>query len=72
MKLAIGMKQVKTPVKLLAGLAAGAMLVTATTLTYQGLTQDEVGSPIFSRETAQAPQALVYLGPDDPEVAEQP
>jgi hypothetical protein len=57
--------------KLLRGLALGALLVAATLL-YSSMSQDEARSPSASGETTRALQAPVYMGPEDPEVAEMP
>jgi hypothetical protein len=57
--------------KLLRGLALGALLVAATLL-YISMIQGEARSPSASSETTWALQAPVYMGPEDPEVAEMP
>ena len=48
----------KSSVKLLGGLAVGAMLITATTFTYDQLRRDEAASPSSSSQIAEASQAL--------------
>jgi hypothetical protein len=70
MRFAIGMAKVnswlpesfakKSSVKLLGGLAVGAMLITATTFTYDHLRQDEAASPSSSSQITEASQALAY------------
>jgi hypothetical protein len=50
----------KSSVKLLGGLAVGAMLITATTFTYDQLRQDEAASPSSSSQTTEASQAASY------------
>src|SRR5919106_1975413 len=50
----------KSSVKLLGGLAVGAMLITATTFTYDQLRQDKAASPSSSSQIAEASQALAY------------
>ena len=70
MRFAIGMAKVnswlpesfakKSSVKLLGGLAVGAMLIAATTFTYDHLRQDEAASPSSSSQITEASQALAY------------
>jgi hypothetical protein len=50
----------KSSVKLLGGLAVGAMLITATTFTYDQLRQDEAANPSSSSQIAEASQASAY------------
>src|SRR5918997_3112789 len=50
----------KSSVKLLGGLAVGAMLIAATTFTYDHLRQDEAASPSSSSQITEASQALAY------------
>jgi hypothetical protein len=52
--------RVKTPVKLLVGLAAGAMLVTATAFTYHELRQNEAASLPGGSQPTQALHSPVY------------
>jgi hypothetical protein len=57
--------------KLFRGLALGALLVAATLL-YISMIQGEARSPSASGKATWALQAPVYMGPEDPEVAEMP
>jgi hypothetical protein len=57
--------------KLFRGLALGALLVAATLL-YFSMIQGEARSPSASGETTWTLRAPVYMGPEDPEVAEMP
>ena len=50
----------KSSVKLLGGLAIGAMLITATTFTYDQLRQDEAAGPSSSSQITEASQAASY------------
>jgi hypothetical protein len=50
----------KSSVKLLGGLAVGAMLIMATTFTYDQLRQDEAASPSSSSQITEASQASAY------------
>ena len=50
----------KSSVKLLGGLAVGAMLITATTFTYDQLRQDEAASPSSNSRITEASQASAY------------
>jgi hypothetical protein len=70
MRFAIGMAKVnswlpesfakKSSVKLLGGLAVGAMLIMATTFTYDHLRQDDTASPSSSSQITEASQASTY------------
>lgn len=57
--------------KIFRGLALGTLIVAATLL-YISMIQGEARSPSASDETTWALQAPVYMGPEDPEVAEMP
>jgi hypothetical protein len=50
----------KSSVKLLGGLAVGAMLIMATTFTYDQLRRDDAASPPSSSRTTEASQASAY------------
>jgi hypothetical protein len=50
----------KSSLKLLGGLAVGAMLITVTAFTYDQLRQDEAVSPSSSSQITEASQALAY------------
>jgi hypothetical protein len=50
----------KSSVKLLGGLGVGAMLIMATTFTYDQLRQDEAASPSSSSQITEASQASAY------------
>jgi hypothetical protein len=50
----------KSSLKLLGGLAVGAMLITATTFTYDQLRQDDAVSLSSSSQITEAPQAASY------------
>jgi hypothetical protein len=70
MRFAIGMAKVnswlpesfakKSSVKLLGGLAVGAMLIMATTFTYDQLRQDEAASPSSNSRITEASQASAH------------
>ena len=55
----------KAPVKVLVGLAVGAMLITATAFIYQGVTLDKAGSLPSGSETAQTSQGPAYPASQD-------
>jgi hypothetical protein len=81
MMMAMGTKNVKVWIsenlrarlgaKVFLGLALGALLLAGTTM-YSSMSQGEAGSPSASGETTQAFQPSVYMGPEDPELAEAP
>jgi hypothetical protein len=60
MRFASRIAKVNIPVKVLVGLAAGAMLIMATAFTYHELGQGKAGSPASSSETTQAVDTLAY------------
>jgi hypothetical protein len=71
MRFAQRITKVKIPVKVLVGLAAGAMLITGTAFVYQGLTQDKLGNHPAGSEITQGFQAPTYPGSQDYEAGEK-
>jgi hypothetical protein len=69
----MGTKNLRTRLgaKLFLGLALGGLLAAATVL-YFSLSQGEARSPSASGQTTWTLQAPVYMGPEDPVVAEMP
>jgi hypothetical protein len=71
MRFASRIAKVNIPVKVLVGLAGGAMLITATAFTYHELGPGKAGSPTSSTDTTQAFQDSAYLSVQDYEAEER-